>query len=159
MIKPYTGVLLPVFSLPSHQGIGCFGQDALNWIDTLKAAGMNAWQICPLGPTGFGASPYQTLSDFALNPLFLDVEDLYRRNWISKEDVENLAQNLPQEKIDYVSVEQQLMPLFLKAYEAFEQSNSKDKFEAFKDKEGEHLAVFSTFCALKSKFSQKSWWE
>lgn len=158
-MKPYTGVLLPVFSLPSDQGIGCFGQDAIHWIDTLKSVGMNAWQICPLGPTGFGASPYQSISDFALNPLFLDVEDLYRRNWISKADLEKLAQNLPQDKVDYVAVEQQLMSLFLKAYEAFEQSNSKSEFEAFKDKEGEHLAIFSTFCALKSKFFQKPWWE
>ena len=159
MKKPYTGVLLPIFLLPSSQGIGCFGKDAIQWIDTLKSAGMNAWQVCPLGPTGFGASPYQTLSDFALNPLFLDVEDLYRRNWISKADWEKIAQTLPQDQVDYPAVEQQLMPLFFKAYEAFKQSKAKRKFEAFKDKEGEALAVFSTFCALKAKFFQKPWWE
>lgn len=158
-MKLYTGVLLPVFSLPSSQGVGCFGKDAMHWIDTLKAAGMNAWQVCPLGPTGFGASPYQTLSDFALNPLFLDVEDLYRHNWISKADWGKITQTFPQDQVDYVAVEQQLMPLFLKAYETFVQSKSKSKLEAFKDKEGEHLAVFSTFCALKSKFFQKPWWE
>ena len=158
MLKPYTGVLLPVFSLPSDQGIGCFGKDALHWIDKLKEAGMNAWQVCPLGPTGFGASPYQTLSDFALNPLFLEIEDLYRRDWISKEDLEKLAQ-LPKDKVNYQVVEQQLLPLFLKAYEVFAQSKRTSEFEAFMDKEGENLLIFSTFCALKEKFFKKPWWE
>lgn len=159
MTSAFTGVLLPIFSLPSNQGIGCFGKNAFHWIDALKEAGMNAWQLCPLGPTAFGASPYQTLSDFALNPLFLDVEDLYQRNWLSKADLKKIDASLPQEKIDYSAVEKQLMPLFFKAYESFFQGKDKGKFEAFVDKAGGNLAIFSTFCALKAKFFQKPWWE
>lgn len=155
----YTGVLLPIFSLPSKQGIGCFGENAYCWIDKLKTAGMNAWQICPLGPTGYGASPYQTLSDFALNPFFLDIEDLYHRNWISKSDLEELSSKLPKNKINYSFIERYFTPLFLKAYENFLKSKQSNAFECFKQIEGENLTIFSTFCALKAKFFQKSWWE
>lgn len=55
-----SGVLLPIFSLPSKYGIGCFSKEAYQFIDRLKAAGQSYWQILPLGPTGYGDSPYQS---------------------------------------------------------------------------------------------------
>ena len=64
------GMLLPVASLPSRYGIGAFSKEAYDFIDTLKAAGQSFWQILPLGPTGFGDSPYQSFSAFAGNPYF-----------------------------------------------------------------------------------------
>ena len=70
------GMLLPVASLPSRYGIGAFSKEAYDFIDTLKAAGQSFWQILPLGPTGFGDSPYQSFSAFAGNPYFIDLEKL-----------------------------------------------------------------------------------
>ena len=70
------GMLLPVDSLPSRYGIGAFSKEAYDFIDTLKAAGQSFWQILPLGPTGFGDSPYQAFSAFAGNPYFIDLEKL-----------------------------------------------------------------------------------
>ena len=66
-----SGVLLPIFSLPSKYGIGCFSKEAYTFVDQLKEAGQKKWQILPLGPTGYGDSPYQSFSTFAGNPYFI----------------------------------------------------------------------------------------
>ena len=71
-----SGVLLPVFSLPSPHGIGCFSKEAYEWVDFLKLAGQQYWQILPLGPTSYGDSPYQSFSTYAGNPYFIDLEEL-----------------------------------------------------------------------------------
>ena len=70
------GMLLPIASLPSKYGIGCFSKEAYEFVDQLKEGGQSFWQILPLGPTGFGDSPYQAFSAFAGNPYFIDLEQL-----------------------------------------------------------------------------------
>ena len=70
------GILLPISSLPSPYGIGCFSKEAYEFVDRLKDAGQTYWQILPLGPTGFGDSPYQSFSAFAGNPYFIDLDTL-----------------------------------------------------------------------------------
>ena len=62
-----SGILLPVTSLPSKYGIGCFSKEAYEFIDELKEAGQSYWQILPLSPTSYGDSPYQSFSSFAGN--------------------------------------------------------------------------------------------
>lgn len=153
-----TGVLLPVFSLPGDLGIGCFGSLARKWLDVLYNVGVNAWQICPLGPTGFGNSPYQPLSEFALNPLFIDVEDLYKHGWLSKGDLSNVPV-FPKERVDYNAIIAWKIPLLMKAYENFSSQGITSDFEDFNNSAGEDLDVFATFCALKVKFGYKPWWE
>ena len=71
-----SGILLPVASLPSRYGIGCFSKEAYEFVDILKEAGQKLWQILPLGQTGYGDSPYQSFSTFAGNPYFIDLETL-----------------------------------------------------------------------------------
>ena len=73
----YSGILLPVFSLPSPYGIGCFSVEARDLVDFLADAGQKYWQILPLGPTGYGDSPYQSFSVFAGNPYLIDPGQLY----------------------------------------------------------------------------------
>ena len=75
-LKRAAGILYPIFSLPSRFGIGSLSQEAFDFVDFLKAAGQSAWQILPVGPTGFGNSPYQPLSAFAGNPYFISPEKL-----------------------------------------------------------------------------------
>lgn len=67
-----SGILLPVSSLPSKYGIGCFSAEAYEFVDQLRETGQSCWQILPLGPTGYGDSPYQSFSTFAGNPYFID---------------------------------------------------------------------------------------
>ena len=68
------GILLPVSSLPSPYGIGCFSQEAYDFVDWLKEAGQTYWQILPLGVTSYGDSPYQSFSTYAGNPYFIDLK-------------------------------------------------------------------------------------
>jgi len=74
--KRSSGVLLHLSSLPSNTGIGNLGSAAYRTIDFINDAGMRIWQICPLGPTGYGDSPYQCFSAFAGNPYFIDLDPL-----------------------------------------------------------------------------------
>ena len=84
------GVLLPVFSLPSKYGIGCFSKEAYEFVDFLKEAGQTYWQILPMGPTSYGDSPYQAFSTFAGNPYFIDLEELIKLGWITKKDCDSI---------------------------------------------------------------------
>ena len=81
-----SGILLPIASLPSSYGIGCFDQEAYRFIDHLKKAGQSYWQILPLGPTGYGDSPYQSFSTFAGNPYFIDLKTLIKEELLTKKE-------------------------------------------------------------------------
>lgn len=82
-----SGILLPIFSLPSPYGIGTFGKDAYKFIDFLQKSGQKYWQLLPLNPTSYGDSPYQSFSAFALNPYFIDLEFLERSSYLSAADL------------------------------------------------------------------------
>ena len=91
-MKRASGILLPVSSLPSKYGIGCFSKEAYQWIDQLKEAGQSYWQILPLAPTSYGDSPYQSFSSFAGNPYFIDLDILAKNGLITKEELkENIS--------------------------------------------------------------------
>ena len=71
-----SGILMPIFSLPSNHGIGTFGKEAYNFVDFLVKGGQTYWQLLPLNPTNYGDSPYQSFSSFAGNPYFIDLDML-----------------------------------------------------------------------------------
>ena len=81
-----SGILFPVFSLPGKYGIGCFSEEAYKFVDFLKEARQTYWQILPLGPTGYGDSPYQSFSTFAGNPYLISLEDLISQGLLTKEE-------------------------------------------------------------------------
>jgi len=81
------GVLLHPTSLPGSTGIGTFGREARHFIDFLVDAGLKYWQVCPLGPTGMGDSPYQCFSAFAGNPYFIDLETLVAQHYLEENDL------------------------------------------------------------------------
>ena len=78
---------MPVSALPSPYGIGSFGRAAYRFADFLHKAGQSFWQVLPLGPTGYGDSPYASFSTFAGNPLLIDLDDLVERGWAAQADV------------------------------------------------------------------------
>ena len=84
------GVLLPVFSLPSGYGIGCFSKEAMDFIDWLRDTGHTYWQILPLNPTGNADSPYQPLSSFAGNPYFIDPAQLVQQGLLTEEELADI---------------------------------------------------------------------
>ena len=81
-----SGILLPISSIPSKYGIGAFSKQAYQFVDFLEKAGQSLWQILPLGPTGYGDSPYQSFSTFAGNPYFIDLETLIKDGLLKKSD-------------------------------------------------------------------------
>ena len=78
-MKRSSGILLPIASLPSDYGIGCFDESAYHFVDRLAKAGQSYWQILPMGPTGYGDSPYQAFSTFAGNPYFISLKELVKK--------------------------------------------------------------------------------
>src|SRR5574344_2415684 len=82
-----SGILLHPTSLPGTPGIGTLGEYAYKFVDWLIDADMSLWQILPLGPTGYGDSPYASFSTFAGNQLLIDLDDLVERGWALKSDI------------------------------------------------------------------------
>ena len=96
-----SGILMPIFSLPSRYGIGTLGREAYKFVDFLEAAGQSYWQILPLGITGFGDSPYQSVSAYAGNPYFIDLEELMEKGFLEKTEVESFDWGESNSKVDY----------------------------------------------------------
>ena len=89
------GILLPITSLPSEYGIGCFSKSAYDFIDWLSDAGQTYWQVLPMGPTSFGDSPYQSPSAFAGNPYFVSLAALIEAGELSKSECDSADLETP----------------------------------------------------------------
>ena len=95
------GILFAISSLPSKYGIGCFSKEAYKFVDWLVEAGQTFWQILPLGPTGYGDSPYQSFSSFAGNPYFIDLELLCKDKLLTKKECESYKWGKKPQYVDY----------------------------------------------------------
>ena len=114
--KRKCGVLLPVSSLPSKYGIGCFDKKAYEFVDALKEAGQSYWQILPLGPTSYGDSPYQSFSTFAGNPYFISLEALIEEGVLTKKECDKVDFGTDATSVDYAKLYEGRMQLLRKAY-------------------------------------------
>jgi len=152
-----SGILLHPTSLPGNQGIGTFGKEAYDFIDFLVEAGQKLWQILPLGPTGYGESPYQCFSSIAGNPLLINLEKLQEEGWLNKSDIEDHSGKLAR-YVDFDKVRKETLPLLKKAFVAFKPKakNNKD-YKTFCTQKAVWLDDFSLFVALKGEFSGKPW--
>ena len=111
-----SGILLPVSSLPSRYGIGCFSREAYEFVDYLVRAGQTYWQILPLGQTGYGDSPYQSFSTFAGNPYFIDPEKLIQLEYISREEADAADCSGDPARVSYADLYDRRHLLLAKAY-------------------------------------------
>lgn len=111
-----SGMLLPVASLPSKYGIGTFSKEAYDFIDMLHDAGQSLWQILPLGPTGYGDSPYQSFSTFAGNPYFIDLDELVKEGILSQEECNSYDWGNNEEYINYEKIYSSRFKILYKAY-------------------------------------------
>jgi 4-alpha-glucanotransferase len=155
------GVLLHPTSLPGTTGIGTLGRFAFRFVDFLADAGMKYWQVCPLGPTGFGDSPYQCFSAFAGNPYLVDLEELLEEGFLEPNDLEPLR-SLPETMVDYGAQWQLRWLILQKAFEGFRAKARPDQQAAFTDfrqSNQEWLEPYCLFMAIKSQFDSRSWQE
>ena len=158
-MKRSCGILLPVFSLPGNYGIGCFSSRAYEWIDTLKKAGQSYWQILPLGPTGYGDSPYQSFSSFAGNPYFLDPDALAEEGLLSKEDLDCMDWGDDPQYVDYGKLWENRETVLRKAYAAemgkVDHSSVEEKRNALNPETKEYCL----YQAVKKDQGWKAWQE
>ncbi len=158
-----SGILLHPTSLPGQFGIGDFGREAYQFIDFLASTGQRIWQILPLGPTGYGNSPYQCHSVFAGNPLLISLERLGEDKFLEPADLDN-APSLPKDRVDYDSVIKFKVPLLKKSFENFwskAATSEQKQFEVFCQQNASWLETYSLFMALKEAHGFAAWntWE
>ena len=113
------GILMPLFSLPGKYGIGSFSKEAREFVRFLKEAGQSYWQILPMGPTGYGDSPYQSFSTFAGNPYFIDLDTLVEEGLLLEEELSDLSFSDSEERVDYGKLYKLRFPVLDKAVKRF----------------------------------------
>lgn len=151
-----SGVLLPVSSIPSEYGIGCFSKEAYDFVDQLAEAGQQYWQILPLGPTGYGDSPYQSCSTFAGNPYFIDLKELTEKGLLTGEECEACDWGENFSYVDYEKIYKSRSALLRRAYKRADLKN-ESQYEEFVKRQGHWLLDYGLFMAIKDQQGGKSW--
>lgn len=154
-----SGILLHPTSLPGNFGIGDLGPEAHRWIDFLSQAGCRLWQVLPLGPTGYGDSPYQSFSAFAGNPYLISPALLLKAGLLHSNDLIEIPQ-FPIDRVDFGKLIPWKIGLLDRAYIQFQQSATQElsiEFEAFKTKHKYWLDDFCLFMAIKEAHGGGSW--
>ncbi len=140
-------------SLPGRFGIGDLGPESYRFADFLAEAGLHIWQVLPLSPTGYGESPYQSLSSFAGNPLLISLEKLAEHGYLSPRELDS-PPAFPQDSVDFENVIPHKLKLLRKAFDSFHPS---PEFEDFCQRERAWLDDFARFMALKHANGQVAW--
>jgi 4-alpha-glucanotransferase len=154
-----SGILLHPTSLPGTYGIGDIGPQALRWVDFLASTGCSLWQTLPLGPTGYGDSPYQCFSAFAGNPYLISPEALLAEKLLYPEDLFDMP-SLPAERVDFGSLIPWKVTLLDRAFERFSSQPSdqlQSELDAFRQAHAHWLEDFVLFMALKEANGGAAW--
>lgn len=153
------GILLPVSSLPSPYGIGCFSKEAYDFIDRLKEAGQTLWQILPLGPTSYGDSPYQSFSTFAGNPYFIDLETLKEEGLLTKAECDGADFESRADRVDYGKLYHTRFQVLRAACENALKYGAMqtEEYQRFLAQEAGWLDDYALYMAVKDYFCGKSW--
>jgi 4-alpha-glucanotransferase len=149
-----SGLLLHVTALPSPYGIGDVGPAALSWIDRLHDAGQSWWQALPLGPTGYGNSPYQSLSSFAGSGLLISPDWLIEDELLRASDCQ--VRSFPQNEIDYnavISFKHGLLETAWANFKAGARADLRPAYEQFRADQAHWLEDYAFFRALKARFN------
>jgi 4-alpha-glucanotransferase len=153
-----SGILLHPTSLPGQYGIGTLGQEVYNWIDFLAASGQRLWQVMPLGPTGYGDSPYQCFSAFAGNPYLINLEKLVEQGLLNPVDLQG-APEFSEATVDYgpvISFKLQMLELAFQHFSTSASQEQRGRFEAF-CKNANWLTDYALFMSCKEAHGGNSW--
>lgn len=149
-----SGILMHISSLPGPGGIGSLGKEAYAFADFLKASGMAVWQVLPLGPTGYGESPYQSSSVFAGNPMLISCAALREAGLVAYGDGEEFTPDDP-ERVDYPAVRESKEKLLRRCFAQSEGKLQKE-LAAFR-RENPWVEDFALFTALKARYGGVMW--
>ena len=153
-----SGILMPIFSLPSPYGIGCFGKAAYAFADFLHEAGQSCWQMLPLGPTSYGDSPYQSFSTHAGNPYFIDLETLIADGLLTREEADAVDWGGNPARVDYGRLYCARFDVLAKA-KARGWERDREAVRSFEEENAGWLPDYALFMALKRHFGMKAWTE
>lgn len=157
-----TGLLVHPTALPSAYGVGAFDAATSNLLRFLADTGFTYWQVCPLGPTGYGDSPYQCFSSFAGNPYLIDPAALVQAGLLTDAEVAPLR-SLNRDHVDFGALYERKLPLLFAAHAAWRRDPKRPlpygDFAAFRQKHAAWLEGYTFFSALKDHFSGRPWWE
>ena len=168
IIMRESGILMPVSSLPGPYGIGCFGAEALKFVDFLAAAGQHIWQLLPLSPTGYGDSPYQSCSAFAGNPYFIDLDALKADGLLTAAQLKAGPWGTDPLSVDYGTLYTSRYKVLRAAYAAWREKYAgrfgcahyyPDDYYAFTLTNESWLNDYALYMALKTANGMKSWAE
>ena len=168
IIMRESGILMPVSSLPGPYGIGCFGAEALKFVDFLAAAGQHIWQLLPLSPTGYGDSPYQSCSAFAGNPYFIDLDALKADGLLTAAQLKAEPWGTDPLSVDYGILYTSRYKVLRAAYAAWREKYAgrfgcahyyPDDYYAFTLTNESWLNDYAMYMALKTANGMKSWAE
>ena len=156
------GVLLHPTSLPGEFGVGAFDQTIGALLEFLASAGIKYWQLCPLGPTGYGDSPYQCFSSFAGNPYLIDPTALLRAGLVTSAELAPLR-SLSVDQVDFGALYNLKRPLLFSAHAAWRNNRRPalpyGDFEKFRADNAHWLTGYALFSALKDHFAGRPWWD
>ncbi len=145
-----------ITSLPGKYGIGTLGNQAYKFVDFLRKSGQTYWQILPIGPTGYGDSPYQSFSTYAGNPYLIDLEILCDKNLIDRSYLDSINWGDDYFNIDFEKIYLNKLNVLRKVYNKFKEGNT-DEFCEFIDKNKFWLKDYALFMAVKQHFNMVSW--
>ena len=154
-----SGILMHPTSFAGTPGIGTLGKAAYEFVDWLESAHQTLWQILPIGPTGYGDSPYASFSTFAGNPLMIDLDRLVEKGWADKNDIIPADYIKSDGKVDYGSVVWWKMPVIFKCAAYFLNNCSKEDrvaYEAFKNDNAEWLDNYANFTSIKQYYDSEA---
>jgi 4-alpha-glucanotransferase len=154
-----SGVILHPSSFPGPDGIGDLGPEAYRWIDFLSAAGCSLWQVLPLGPTGYGDSPYQCFSAFAGNPYLVSPVMLLDQKLLSTKDLADRP-SFPEKTVDFGPVIQWKIKLLDRAFLKFKKTKNQkilQEYQEFCEKQKIWLNDFALFMAIKENLGGGAW--
>ena len=153
----YSGVLLHPTSLPNIHGIGDLGEAGYKFVDLLADAAVGLWQILPLGPVGYGSSPYAALSAFGGNELLINLSLLSDQGYLPLSDI-LIHPNFKGGRVDYGRVEEYKMPLLFKAAKVFLAQGERADFNIFCEEKGEWLDDYALYRVLSSYYNDTRWY-
>ena len=151
------GILLPLSSLAGPHGIGTMGADARRFVDFLQAAGQTYWQMLPIGPTGYGDSPYQSFSAFAANPYFIDPDLLAAEGLLTRQEIAACQWGADPERVDYGALYAGRHALLRAAARRLDAADPG--FAAFCAANAAWLEDYALFMALKEENRQTAWFD
>ena len=151
-----SGILLPVSALPTRYGIGGFSKEAYEFVDQLEQAGQKNWQILPLGPTGYGDSPYQSFSTFAGNPYYISLDVLREEGLLTEAECREADCGENPGYVDYGKIYQTRFAVLRKAFARFREN---EEYQQFVEENCCWLEDYSLYMAVKHHQQEKSWLE